>query len=96
MKKLLKDINIELEEPILIYHDNAIIVRMSKNPILHSNTNHISIKYHIVREKLLEKEIRLEYVSVKHQIINFFTKPFPKDTFEYLRAMPGVIPLPTS
>ena len=68
---------------------------MSKNLVLHSKTKHISIKYHVLREKVAEKEIVLEYVSAKDQIANIFTKPLPKDTFEYLRRMLGVMPLPT-
>lgn len=51
---------------------------MSKNPDLHSNTKHISIKYHFLKEKVAEKEIRLEYVSTKEQIADIFTKPLAK------------------
>ena len=66
---------------------------MSKNPVLHSKTKHISIKYRW--EKVAEKEIRLEYVSTKEQIVDIFTKPLPKETFEYLHGMLGIMPLPT-
>ena len=69
---------------------------MSRNPILHSKTKHISIKYHVLREKVVEKEIKLEYVSTKDHIVDIFMKSFPKDTFDYLRGMLGVMPLPTS
>ena len=69
---------------------------MSKNLVLHFKTKHISIDYHLLREKEIEKEIRLEYASTKEQIVDIFTKPSPKDTFEYLRGMLGVMPLPTS
>ena len=65
MKQKLKDIKIEFEEPIIIYYDNTSILSMSKNCVLHSKTKHISIKYHGLREKAIEKEIRLEYVSPK-------------------------------
>ena len=68
---------------------------MSKNHVLHSKTKHISIKYHVLREKAIEKEIRLEYVSTKDQIVDIFMKSSPKDTFEYLRGMLGVMSLPT-
>ena len=47
---------------------------MSKNPIFHSKTKHISIKYHVLREKVVEKEIRLEYVNTKEKITDIFTK----------------------
>ena len=92
---MLKDIRIKFREPIIIYFDNTSIVSMYKNPILHSKTKHISIKYYVLREKATEKEIRLEYVTTKEHIANIFMKPLPKDTFEYLRGMLWVIPLPT-
>ena len=69
---------------------------MSNIVVLHSNTKHISIKYHMLREKVIEKEIRLEYVSTKEMIANIFTKPLPKENFEYLQGMLGIMPLPKS
>ena len=54
---------------------------MSKNLVLHSKSKHISVKYHVLREKEVEKEIRLKYVSTKDQIVDIFTKPLPKDIF---------------
>ena len=69
---------------------------MTKNFVLHSKTKHISIKHHVLREKEIGKEIRLEYVSTKDHITNIFRKPLPKDIFEYLRCMLGVMPLPIS
>ena len=93
---MLKDIGITFEEPTIIYYDNTSIVSMSKNPIFYSKTKHISIKYHVLREKASKKEIRLEYVSTKENIANIFMKPLPKDKFEYLRGMFGIMPLPTS
>ena len=68
---------------------------MSKNHVLNSKTKHISIKYHLLRENVVEKEIKFEYVSTKEKIVEIFTKPFPRDTFEYLCGMLGVMPLPT-
>lgn len=83
MKQILKDIGIEFLEPIIIHCDNTSTMIMSKNHVLHSKTKHISTKYYVLREKLEEKEIRLEYVNIKEKIVDNFMKPFPKDTFEY-------------
>ena len=60
------------------------MVNMSKNLVLHSKTKHISIKYHMLREKVAIKEIGLEYVNTKEKIVDIFMKPLPKETFEYL------------
>ena len=84
MKQMLKDIMIEISEPIFIHCDNTSMVNMSKNPVLHLKTKNISIKYHMLRVKVSETKIRLEYVSTKEKIADIFTKPIPKENFEYL------------
>ena len=93
---MLKDIGITFEEPIIIYCDNTSIVSMSKNHFLNSKTKHVPRKYHVLREKVAKKEIKLEYVNIKEKIADILTKALPKDTFEYLRGMLGVMPLPSS
>ena len=34
----------------------------------------------MLREKVVEKEIRLAYESTKEKIVDIFTKPLPKET----------------
>ena len=67
---MLKDIIIEFEEPFIIYYDNTSIVSMYNNLVLLSKSKHISIKYHVLREKVAKKEIRLDYVSTKDRIVD--------------------------
>ena len=93
---MMKDIEITFKEPIIINCDNTSTISMFKNHVLHSKTKHIAIKYHVLREKVAEKEIKLEYINTKEQSADIFTKALSKDTFEYLRGMLGVMPLPTS
>lgn len=76
-----------------MFYDNKSVINISKNPVMHSKTKHIAIKYHFVRELVQDKEIRLEYVYTKEQIFYIFTKPLPKDAFLYLRGKLGVTPL---
>jgi hypothetical protein len=90
MKQMLKDFGVNFDELVVIYCDNTSTVNMSKNPVMHSKTKHISIKYHMIREKVAKKEVRLEHVSTKEEIANIFTKPLPKKTFEYLRDFLGL------
>lgn len=84
MKKMVKDIMIEFSEPIVVHCDKKSTINMSNNPVLHSKTKHISIKYQMLREKVTKMEIRWEYVNTKEKIADIFTKPLPKQTFEYL------------
>lgn len=88
----MKDIKVKCKEPIIIYCDNLAAIDTSKNPVFHSKTKHVSIKYNFLRENVEAKEVRLVYVNTKEKIANIFTKPLPKETFEYPREKPGVIP----
>ena len=91
----MKDIRITFKKPVIIYCDNTSIVNMSKNLVLHSKTKHIIVMYHVLREKASEKEISLEYINTKEQVADIFTKAPPKDTFDLLRGILRVMPLPT-
>ena len=76
-KKLLLGMKEEIKEPIIIYCDNTSAINISKNPVMHTKTKHIEIKYHFLRELLQDKEVRLEYVNIKEQIVDIFTIPLP-------------------
>jgi hypothetical protein len=94
MKQTLTDIQVEYDEPIPIYCDNTSAINISKNPVMHSKTKHIPIKYHFLREQVAEKNIRVEYVGTKEQVADIFTKPLPWEAFEYLHQRLGVISTP--
>ena len=93
IRQSLEDIQVNSSQPTPIYCDNTSAISISKNPVMCSKTKHISIKYHFLREKVGEQKVKLEYVSTKEQVADIFTKPLPKDTFEYLRQKLGVISL---
>jgi hypothetical protein len=85
MKQTLTGMQVEYDEPIPIYFDNTSTINISKNPVMHSKTKHIPIKYHFLQEQVTEKNIRVEYVGTKEQVAEIFTKPLPRESFEYPR-----------
>jgi hypothetical protein len=84
MKQTLTVIQVEFDDPIPIYCDNTRTINISKNPMMHSKTKHIPIKYHFLWEHVAEKNIRVEYVGTREQVEDIFTKPIPREAFEYL------------
>eukprot|EP00253_Pinus_taeda_P029864 PITA_29864 len=91
MMQTLQDFQITCTPPISILCDNKSAINISKNPIMHSKTKHIPIKYHFLREQVIEKNVKLEYVPSKEQVADILTKPLPRETFEYLRQKMGVV-----
>ena len=94
MRQMLEEIQVKYDEPIPIFCDNNNAINISKNPMMHSKTKHIPIKFHFLREYVTKKNIKLEYVETKEHIADIFTKPLPRETFEYLRQKLRVIPSP--
>ena len=91
MMQTLQDFQIKCSPPVSIMCDNTSAITISKNLVMHSKTKHIPIKYHFLREQVLEQKVKLEYVPSKEQVVDIFTKPLPRVVFEYLRQKLGVV-----
>jgi hypothetical protein len=58
---------------------------MADNPIEHSRTKHIAIRYHFLRDHQQKGDIEIAYVSTKEQLVDILTKPLDEKTFTNLR-----------
>jgi hypothetical protein len=58
---------------------------MADNPIEHSRTKHIDIRYHFLRDHQQRGDIEIAYVNTKDQLADIFTKPLDEKTFSELR-----------
>jgi hypothetical protein len=65
--------------------DNESAIRMVDNPIEHSRTKHIDIRYHFMRDHQQKGDIEIAYVNTKNQLVDIFTKPLDEKTFSKLR-----------
>jgi hypothetical protein len=61
--------------------DNESAIRMADNPVEHSRTKHIAIRYHFLRDHQQRGDIEIAYVSTKEQLADIFTKPLDEKTF---------------
>ena len=55
----------EIKDPVVIYCDNTSAINISKNPMMHTKTKQIVIKYHLFKVLVQYKEVRLEYINIK-------------------------------
>jgi hypothetical protein len=63
MIQTLADMKVTYTDPIPIHCDNTSAISVSKNPILHSKTKNIPIKYHFLREQVTNRIVQLELYS---------------------------------
>ena len=64
MKHQLEDYGISLDH-ILIKCDNTSVINLTKNPIQHSRTKHIEIRYHFIRDHVQKGGIELEFINIE-------------------------------
>ena len=92
MKKLLHDYGIP-QNTMCVFCDNINAINLSKNPVQHSKSKHIEIRYHFIRDLVEERVVCLEFIHTDNQKADIFTKPLNSPWFESLRktiALPGI------
>ncbi|WVZ51013.1 hypothetical protein U9M48_002205, partial [Paspalum notatum var. saurae] len=57
----------------------------SKNPVLHSRTKHIDMRFHFLRDHYEKGDIDLVHVVTQNQLADIFTKPQEFSAFTRLR-----------
>nr|GEU86159.1 hypothetical protein [Tanacetum cinerariifolium] len=76
-------------------------IAISCNPVQHSRTKHIAVRYHFIKNHVEKGTIELYFVKTDYQLANIFTKALPTDRFNYLvhriakarGIYPGTLPL---
>ncbi|GJZ60812.1 hypothetical protein Tco_0616628 [Tanacetum coccineum] len=90
MKQALIDYGIRLDD-IPIMCDNKGAIDLSMNPVQHSQTKHIQIHHHFLRNNVQKGNISIEKVSSEDNIADILTKPLKRESFNYLRLGLGMM-----
>jgi len=70
--------------------DSTSAISVAKNPVLHSKTKHIDVRYHFLRDHSEKGDIELRHVDTSQQLADILTKPLDQTTFARLRGELGV------
>nr|GFA70359.1 hypothetical protein [Tanacetum cinerariifolium] len=71
-------------DKIPMYCDSKVAIAISCNPVQHSRTNHIDVRYHFIKEKVEKGIVELFFVGTDNQLADLFTKALFEDGFKYL------------
>ena len=92
MRNQLRDYGLWMSK-IPIFCDNTSAISISNNPVQHSRTKHIDIRYHFIREHVTNGTVELHFVPTEDQIADIFTKPLDESTFSKLVDELGMLNL---
>ncbi|GKA43826.1 retrovirus-related pol polyprotein from transposon TNT 1-94 [Tanacetum coccineum] len=90
MKQALIDYDVQLDD-VPIMCDNKGAIDLSKNPVQHSRTKHIEIRYHFLCDNVQKGHISIKKVSSVDSITDILTKPLKRESFNYLRLGLGMM-----
>ena len=86
----LSDIHMLPKEPMTIMEDNQGAICIASNPVIHSRTKHIDIRYHCIRETIESKAIKVQYCPIEEMVADLLTKPLSKEKFKKMHGMMGL------
>ncbi|CAB1108151.1 unnamed protein product [Ectocarpus sp. CCAP 1310/34] len=64
---------------IPVFEDNQGAIQIAHNPITNSNSKHIDVRHHFIRELVERKEISITHVPTQFQHADFLTKAICKE-----------------
>nr|GEX82330.1 putative ribonuclease H-like domain-containing protein [Tanacetum cinerariifolium] len=71
-------------DKIPMYCDSKEAIAISYNPVQHSRTKHIDVRYHFIKKKVEKGIVELFFIETKYQLADLFTKALPEEMFKYL------------
>ncbi|KAI3740217.1 hypothetical protein L2E82_30641 [Cichorium intybus] len=64
-----------------IYCDSKSAIGISHNPIQHSMTKHIDLRYHFIKDQILQGNIELYFIPTEEEVADVFTKALDSTKF---------------
>nr|GEZ63955.1 retrovirus-related Pol polyprotein from transposon TNT 1-94 [Tanacetum cinerariifolium] len=71
-------------DKIPMYCDSKAAIDISYNPVQHSRTKHIDVRYHFIKEQVEKGIVELLFVGTEYQLVDLFTKSLLVERFKYL------------
>ncbi|GJS63777.1 retrovirus-related pol polyprotein from transposon TNT 1-94 [Tanacetum coccineum] len=69
---------------IPLYCDNKSAIALCWNNVQHSRAKHIDVCYHFIKEQVENGIVELYFVRTEYQLADIFTKPLPRERFNFL------------
>ena len=86
LRRLMGNLGFTQKEPTIIYEDNMGCIGMSENPIMHQRSKHIDIRFHFLRETVVNGQVLLTFIPTMQQLADLLTKALPKARTQLLRG----------
>jgi hypothetical protein len=71
--------------------DSKSALTLARNPVFHERSKHIDLRYHFIRNCLVEGTVSATYINTVDQLADILTKALGRVKFQELRARIGMV-----
>nr|GEV71315.1 copia protein [Tanacetum cinerariifolium] len=68
----------------IVLCDNKSAIALCCNNVQHSRAKHIDVRYHFIKDQVENGIVELYFVRTEYQLADIFTKPLPRERFNFL------------
>nr|GEV40160.1 hypothetical protein [Tanacetum cinerariifolium] len=73
-----------------LYFDNKSAIALCYDSVQHSKAKHIDVRYHFIKEQVEDGSMELYFVWTEYQLADIFTRPLPRERFNFLIEKLGI------
>ena len=89
LRRILQDLKVDQKEATSLF-DNQSAIKLAKNLVFHSKTEHVDTKYHYIRALVVKQIIKPKYCPSEDQTADIFTKSLGRVKFDKFRNELGI------
>nr|GEV21629.1 retrovirus-related Pol polyprotein from transposon TNT 1-94 [Tanacetum cinerariifolium] len=78
-------------DKVPIYYDSKSAIAISCNPVQHTRTKHIDVRYHFIKDHAEKGTIELYFIGTEYQFAYLFIKSLPEARFKFLVEKLGMM-----
>ncbi|GKC09550.1 hypothetical protein Tco_1001160 [Tanacetum coccineum] len=83
MRSQLTDYGFQFNK-IPLYCEKKSAIALCCNNVQYSRAKHIDVRYHFIKEHVKNGIVELYFVQAEYQLADIFTKPLPRERFNFL------------
>ena len=91
LARVLEEVHGSAPSKPMLRVDNKSAIALINNSVLHGQSKHIEVKYHLVQESAEKGQINVDFIRSEEQLGDVLTKPLGKVKFHELRTKIGLL-----
>ena len=82
IKMMMEFLQLEMKKPVIVHCDNVGAIFLGNNAKLSARTKHIDVKYHFIREHVVDGTVEIIFIPSEENDADIFTKNVGQEAYE--------------